>query len=251
MVSLVELTEYLDEYLGIDRIPDYDGAHNGLQVENGGSVDRVLGAVDASQAAIDEAVDRKCRMLLVHHGLFWSGAAPLVGMRGRRLRALLRNDIAVYSAHLPLDVHPEIGNNTILGSLIGLSDPSGFAEYEGTAVGLVGTLSMELNALAAVLERELDTKVHTIAKGPPRTSRVAVLTGAGGSAVVEAHAAGADTLVTGEGPHQSFFDAEELEVNVVFAGHYATETLGVTALGEHLAERFDLDWTFFDHPTGL
>jgi dinuclear metal center YbgI/SA1388 family protein len=252
-IALDELVEYLDAYLRIAEITDYPEALNGLQVENTGDVPMIVAAVDASQQTIDQVVD-ECEpgtLLLVHHGLFWDGNRPVTGRRYQRLHALIEADIAVYAAHLPLDVHPEVGNNSVLARLLGILDPVSFDEYRGAPMGASGHLIMSRDALAARLEDLLGDEVHVIAGGPETTTRVGIITGGAGSRILHAAEAGLDTFITGEGAHHTTFDALEAGVNVLYAGHYATETIGVRALGEHLAERFVVPWVFHDHPTGL
>ncbi len=260
--DLKEISDYLDEFLRIRELPDEAGAVNGLQVENGGRIQRLVAAVDASQATIDGAAAEGGAeggvLLLVHHGLLWDGNAPLTGRRYRRVRALLDADAALYSAHIPLDVHPEVGNNVVLAERIGLSVDGWFGEYKGIRLGVWGRAPHGLESLDA-LETELGrvlgahhpTPVHVIRGGPARVGRIGIVTGAGGSMIRAARDAGIDTLVTGEGPHHTYYDATEWGLNVMYAGHYATETLGVQALASHLADRFDLPWDFHDHPTGL
>jgi dinuclear metal center YbgI/SA1388 family protein len=252
-VSLDELVHYLDAYLRIAEIPDYPDALNGLQVENNGEVPAIVAAVDASQRTIDRVVS-ECEpgtMLIVHHGLFWDGNRPVTGRRYQRLQALIEHDIAVYAAHLPLDMHPEVGNNAVLARLLGILDPVPFDEYRGAPMGASGHLIMARDALAARLEELLGSRVHLIAGGPETTTRVGIITGGAGNRILQASAAGLDTFITGEGAHHTTFDALEAGINVLFAGHYATETVGVRALAEHLAERFGVPWVFHDHPTGL
>ncbi len=250
-VKLSELTAYLDDYLRIEEIPDYPNALNGLQVDGPDDVSRVAVAVDACQATIDGAVERGAELLLVHHGLFWKGLEPVTGRHGRRLRALLANSVGVYAAHLPLDLHPEVGNNAVLAGQLGLTETAPFGDYQGAAIGVRGSLTVDRNRLVERLEGTLGVRAHVIPGGPDRTSEVGVITGGAGSMIEEAHAAGLDTFITGEGAHHTHFDAEELGVNVIYAGHYATETVGVSALGRHLGEQFGLTCEFIDYPTGL
>jgi dinuclear metal center YbgI/SA1388 family protein len=261
-VSLSELAGYLDDYLRIKEIPDETNAINGLQVENSGRVGRIVAAVDASQATIDGVIATLERgepppMLLVHHGLFWDGNVPLTGRRYRRMAALLDNDIPVYAAHIPLDVHPEVGNNAVLAERLGIHGEGWFGNYKGIAMGVWGHAPGSLGTREAVA-LELDRVLHTlkgsatlIPGGPERPAKIGIITGAAGGMIAEARNAGLDTYITGEGPHHTYFDAMEWGLNVVYAGHYATETLGVQAMASHLAERFELDWEFHDHPTGL
>lgn len=248
---LATVVEHLDDYLSIQSIPDYPGALNGLQVEGPGPVHRVAVAVDATAASIEAAVRAQCELLIVHHGLFWDGNLPVTGRRYRRLKALLDHGVAVYAAHLPLDIHAEVGNNAVLARELGVELRGGFAPREGTELGLWGELRLSREALCARLDELLGVRVKLIPGGPERVERVGVLTGGGGGSVGAALAAGLDALVTGEGSHHTYFDAMEGGLNLYYGGHYATETWGVRALGAHLEDRFGLPWTFIDQPTGL
>jgi len=249
--TVFELAEYLDRYLRVPEIPDAAGALNGLQIENSGRLGRLLGAVDASQAAIDAAVARDASFLLVHHGLFWGGLARLTGRAGRRVRTLITHDVAVYAAHIPLDCHPEVGNNAVLARELGLDSLTPFGRYQGIEIGYMGLANMRLAELGQLLEERLGARPRIIATGRDPVQRVAIVTGAASDFILEAHERGVDTFITGEVPHHAYFDAEELGINLILGGHYATETVGVEALGEHLRDRFELEFEFFDHPTGL
>lgn len=261
-VSLAELVEYLDRYLRIKDIPDEPNAVNGLQVENSGRVGAIVAAVDGSQATIDGVIatleqGQTPPLILVHHGLFWDGNVPVTGRRYRRLAGLLDHDIALYSAHIPLDVHPEVGNNAVLAERLGIRVEGWFGGYRGIEMGVWGSCPSSLAGREAVA-LELDRVLHTlkgsatlIPGGPEKPSRIGIITGGAGSMIRAARDAALDTFITGEGPHYTYFDAIEWGVNVIYAGHYATETLGVQAMASHLAEEFDLDWDFHDHPTGL
>lgn len=250
---LNEVIEYLDEYLDIDEIPDADVALNGLQVENSGTIGGFVTAVDASQQTIDRVVAECDRgtMLVVHHGLFWDGHQPMTDRRYRRIKALLDHDIALYSAHIPLDAHASVGNNAVLARMLGILDPVPFDLYRGMPFGAAGHLIMSRDALAVRLTELLGGRVHLIPGGPETTTRVGIMTGGAGGSIKAAAEAGLDTFISGEGAHHTTFDALELGVNVLYAGHYATETVGVKALGEHLAEHFGLRVAFHDHPTGM
>jgi dinuclear metal center YbgI/SA1388 family protein len=211
----------------------------------------VAAAVDAAQATVERAVAWGADLLLVHHGLFWDGGAPVTGRRYRRLKAILDADLAVYSAHLPLDVHPEVGNNAVLARELGIDPRGSFGDYKGVPLGVWGELELSRGELHERVERVLGGPVKLIAGGPERVRRVGVITGGAGSMVPAAVAAGLDAFVTGEGAHHNYFDAEEGGLNLLFGGHYATEVWGVKALARHLEEKFGLEWTFIDHPTGL
>lgn len=255
-VSLTEyciddVVEYLDAYLRIGSVPDDPRALNGLQVANSGRIGLIAAAVDACQATIDAAAARGAGLLLVHHGLFWGGLETLTGRHGRRVGKLIQSDLAVYAAHIPLDCHPEVGNNPLLARGLGIREPVPFGEYQGSRIGVMGDLSLSREELVDTVAQLLQAPPRVLSTGPNQLKRVAVVTGAGASYIPEASEAGADTLITGEGPHHSYFEAEELGLNVIYAGHYATETVGVKALAEHLSARFHLPWEFLDHPTGL
>jgi dinuclear metal center YbgI/SA1388 family protein len=257
-VDLATLTEYLDRYLRVREIPDEPTAWNGLQVENRGIVGSIVAAVDASQTTIDGVIRRAGAqalptVLLVHHGLFWSGVPTVSGRAYRRLAALLAHDIAVYSAHIPLDVHPDVGNNHVLARSLGLSEIGPFDQYRGIAIGCQGRVTTDTTREALVRELDglLSTRSRLLPGGPAVVDRVGIITGAAGSRIGAAREAGLDTFITGEGAHHTYFDAMELGVNVIYAGHYATEQVGVKALAAHVAERFALPWEFHDHPTGM
>jgi dinuclear metal center YbgI/SA1388 family protein len=260
-VALTDVVEYLDAYLRVAEVPDDPNALNGLQVENRGRIARVVAAVDASLATIDglgtAGPSAGPPLLLVHHGLFWDGNVPVTDRRYRRLRALIDRDTALYSAHIPLDLHAEVGNNAVLARRLGLASPSPFGNHKGVLIGVAGVLPSDgttraglVTALAAALGIQPGA-VRVLAGGPDLVSRVGIITGGAGSAIGQARAAGCDTFITGEGAAHTYFDALEGGINVLYAGHYATETLGVQALAAHLAERFRLPWEFHDHPTGL
>ena len=261
---LADIVAYLDDYLQVREVPDERNAVNGLQVENTGTVGSIVAAVDASQATIAgvaaKASGRESDgppLLLVHHGLFWDGNVPVTGRRYRRLAALLEHDLALYSAHIPLDLHPEVGNNVVLAERLGLQVEGWFGDYKGRPLGVWGFAPPRLatrDGLLAEVNRALGahgTGSRLIAGGPERVARVGIITGGAGSMIAAAREAGLDSYITGEGAHHTYFDAMEWGLNVVYAGHYATETLGVQALASHLADRFDLDWEFHDHPTGM
>jgi len=250
-MQLDDLVSYLDDYLRVRETGDNRYALNGLQVENSGQVRQLAVAVDACQAVIDQAAERGADLLLVHHGLFWGGLEPVRGRLYRKLAALVRHDVAVYSAHLPLDRHPEVGNNPVLARRLGMEVRGWWGEYEGAPVGVWGELDVEREVLAKRIAEVLGVSPRLIAAGEERVHRLGIITGSGGEMIGAAKEAGLDAFVTGEGQHWTYFDAEELGLNVYFAGHYATETVGVKALAEHIAQRFQIPWSFVDHPTGL
>lgn len=251
------IATYLDSYLQVQSVPDYPPALNGLQLAHGGPVRRIAAAVDVSLRTIDGAIAAGANLLLVHHGLFWAGLGRIDGHYYERIRRLITHDIAVYAAHLPLDVHDTHGNSRLLAAELGLRPSSGFALHEGVHCGVRGesdiattTLHERLRVFAekhggGVRASRFDT-AH-------RTTRWAICSGSGASldTLREAAAGGIDTLVVGEGPHWTAVDAEDRGLVILYGGHYATETLGVCSLAAHLEQRFGVPWTFVSAPTGL
>lgn len=249
--SLAQITRHCDRLLRTAAIADYDGAHNGLQVENRGGVRRLAAAVDASLATVRLAVEAKADLLLVHHGLFWSPRHPWTGRNHELLRLLLENNLAVYSSHLPLDAHPKLGNNAQLCAALGLKPRRPFFACKGQPIGFETENRVSRNELAGRLERALGGSVKLVPGGPALCRRIGVVSGGAGNELKQAADAGLDTFIAGEGAHWTYGMAEELGLNVLYGGHYATETFGVKALAAHLARKFRLPWTFLDHPTGL
>ena len=250
-MRLDDLVRYADDYLRVREVADDRNALNGLQVENAGEVRQIAAAVDACQATIGAAAERGADLLLVHHGLFWGGLEPLTGRAYRRVAALVRHGIALYSAHIPLDRHPDVGNNVLLARKLGMEVRGWFGDHLGAPLGAWGELDLPREALRERLAEVLGGPATLLPGGSERVRRVGVVTGAAGGFVRPARDAGLDTLVTGEVHHWTYFDAEEIGVNVLLGGHYATETLGVQALAAHLSERFQVPWSFIEHPTGL
>ena len=255
--SLQQVAGFLDATLRVGEIPDYPNALNGVQVANDGEIERVACAVDFSTKAIEGAIGAGANLLIVHHGMFWGGVEALTGHRHRRLRLLLANDIAVYSAHLPLDVHPELGNNVLLAKHLGLEPSGGFARFQTIDVGLSGMTGVPTRTLAdrarLFAEQHGGSLVSTPFDGDRVTRTWGMCTGAGAdsSTLREAASRGIDTLIVGEGPHHTAVEARELGIVILYAGHYATETLGVRALGDAITTKFGLPSIFIDAPTGL
>jgi dinuclear metal center YbgI/SA1388 family protein len=257
MPSLAAVVSFLDTTLNTHAIPDYPNAVNGLQLENASEITRVATAVDFSSNTADGAVAQGAQLLVVHHGMFWSGVQPITAHRYGRLRTLINNDVAVYSAHLPLDMHPELGNNALLARRLELQPSAGFLRYQTIDVGLSGDCDIPTRVIA---ERAGDlaaefrgTLVTTPFASDRRTKRWGICTGAGADSrsLEEAASKGIDTLIVGEGPHHSAVQAREMGIVVLYAGHYATETLGVRAVGDLLAKHFGVTSTFIDVPSGL
>ncbi len=251
MPALAEIVRFADELLRLSEIEDYPNALNGLQIENSGAVTKIGAAVDASSWTMQMAVDQKIDLLVVHHGLFWPGLQPVTGPLHRALQVALDHNLALYSAHLPLDFHPQIGNNALLAVSLGLNNTRPFLEREGRFLGLQAQASLRRDELLAQLEESLGGFVRCIGAGPMETQRIGIVTGGAGGEIYVAARAGVDTYITGEAPHWAAVAAEELGINLFLGGHYATETFGVKALAAALGQRFEVPWEFLDHPTGL
>lgn len=256
-VALTDIVNALDSELGTVTVPDSSVALNGLQVANSGRVTRVAVAVDASLASIQAAAAAGANLLIVHHGLFWGGLQPVVGKTYERMSALISNDIALYSTHIPLDMHATLGNNVLLAAAFGLTASAPFGRHKGVDIGLTGACNEPTSALVARVTAYAATYGGTVRTSLPLPNRVtrkwAICSGmgAGPDTLLEARNAGVDTLITGEGTHHTAVDSAEHDVCVVYAGHYATETLGVQALGRWLEQRFGVPWSFLLLPTGL
>lgn len=251
MASLQEIVAFLDAELRIAEIPDYSGAVNGLQLANGDSVGKVAAAVDASLPVVEAAVACGADLLVVHHGMFWQGAQPLTGAFYRKIKTAIDGGLAIYSAHLPLDVHPEMGNNILLMRALGLSPSGSFLDWKGTNLGLIADTELSRDELRSKLAAAVGGAVHLCPGGPEIVRRIGLVTGGAGSEVARCAREGIDTFLTGEGPHWSYPLAEELGINLLYGGHYATETFGVKALASWLGREFSVETEFLDHPTGL
>ncbi len=251
MADLKEIVAFLDAELRISEIKDYPGAMNGLQLENDGTVDRVFFAVDASLAVVEEAAAAGSGLLLVHHGMFWQGAQPITGAYFRKIRAAIRGNLAIYSAHLPLDMHPVHGNNVLLAKAIGLREIHPILEKDGWPMGVAGTWDGSRTDLVGATASAVGREVTLCPAGDDFVRKVAIITGGAGSEVGKIADLGMDCFVTGEGPHWSFIEAEERGFNVIYAGHYATETFGVKSLGCLIGQSFRTKAAFIQRPGGL
>lgn len=246
-----DLVKYLDSYLHVDEITDY--GPQGLQVEGTEEVTRIAFTVDAGLPCIDAAIKVGAQMHIVHHGLFWGKQEPIRGPMGHKIRRLIESNLNLYAAHLALDAHPEIGNNVELARLFELTVESWFHNVSGIDIGVLCTApdDLSLDDLVAMVKAGLGTEPRILAHGPSTVSRVAIISGSGIGGAAEAARLGADTLLTGETSHSHYYSALDYGVNVVFAGHYATEVVGLKALGRHLNGRFGLETVFIDLPTGM
>lgn len=259
MAALDQVVAYLDAELRTTEVPDFDGALNGLQLGNAGNVTHVASAVDFSLQSVAGAVADGADLLIVHHGMHWSGRQQIVGHVYERLKCAIGADLAVYSSHLPLDLHPALGNNALLARELGLTPTGTFGRYRDVEIGLMGdgdgavATSLIFDRLAAFSARFRTTAVASGLAPARHTRRWAIITGsgAGTETLVEARDRGVDTMIVGEGPHHSAVLAMELGIAVLYGGHYATETLGVRAVGDAIATRFSVPHTFVDVPSGL
>ena len=250
-ISLTAIVKHCDQLLRTKEAGDYDGAVNGLQAGNSGAVTRIAAAVDASLATVKLAIVAKADLMVVHHGLFWAPSHPWTGKKHELLRLLVENNLAVYSSHLPLDAHPRLGNNAQLCAALGLKNLRPFFVTHGQFIGFQSRTKISRAELAAKLARATGAKPRIIPGGGEICQHIGVVTGGAGGDLKLAVEEGVDTFITGEGPHWTYAVAEECGINVFYGGHYATETFGVKALASHLSKKFNLPWTFVDHPTGL
>jgi dinuclear metal center YbgI/SA1388 family protein len=251
MPSLPEIVRYINDYLRIREIEDWPNAVNGLQIENSSRVTKIGAAVDVSTRVLTHAAKQNIDFLIVHHGLFWPGLQPVTCTFRRQVKIAFENNIALYSAHLPLDVHPKIGNNAQLAAALGLKSTQPFLEERGQLIGLKANCSLSRDELVCKLRNALGGPVKTFNFGLKKTNTIGIITGGAGSEIYLAAQEKIDTFITGEAPHWAAVAAEELGMNLLLGGHYATETFGVKALAAHLSKRFKIPWTFIDCPTGM
>ncbi len=252
MTALTDIVTLLDETLHTREVKDAPVALNGLQVENNGKITHVALAVDASQATLDAAVAAGANLLIVHHGLFWSGLRPLTGWWKKKVETCLLNNLAVYAAHLPLDMHPTLGNNACIARALGLADVQPEIDCGGSCIGMAGTFVGTVGELAEKYAAITGASVRgTIRDASAPAGRVAVCSGGAAGEIYQAAARGYACYLSGEELHWAATAAADMGVNLLLAGHYATETFGVKALGELLTERFGLPCIFLDLPTGM
>lgn len=246
-----ELVEYLNQYLRIDQIPDY--GPQGLQVEGREDVRKVVGMVDAQLPCVAAALEAEADLLLVHHGIFWGPAAPLRGSFGNLVRTILGSGLNLFAAHLSLDAHPEVGNNAELARRLGLEMVGQWAKVNGVELAVLAEEAdgVKVDYLVDRYEQTVGPVKVVQAHGPRIVHRVGIMSGSGAKYIHEAAALGCDLYLTGETSHANYYDALNAGMNVIYGGHYTTETVGVQAMGIHLQERFDLDFEFIDLPTDM
>ena len=247
------LVAYLDQYFDLAHFPANDDSQNGLQVEGNPQVSKIATAVDACLDTFQDAAAQNVQMLLVHHGLFWKKSLVLTGNHGTRVATLIKNDISLYAMHLPLDMHQEIGNNVLLAKKLQLQIVRPFGNYHGMAIGVEARSPRPITrkSLATRIEKSLQTSVQMLGFGPEKIKNIAIVSGGGAREITTAVRQKVDILLTGEGGHTVYHQCKEAKINLAYAGHYATETVGIKALGEHLAAQFSLKHVFLHHPTGF
>jgi dinuclear metal center YbgI/SA1388 family protein len=246
-----ELVRYLDGYLKIAEIKDY--GPQGLQIEGRANVQQIVGMVDSHQPCVDAALARDADLLLVHHGIFWGGPQKLSGSFGTLVRTYMKADLNLYAAHLALDAHPEVGNNAELARRLGLDLFDWWGKVNGVPLASLAESSetLTVETLVQRYEETVGPVKLVLAHGPAQIRRVGILSGSGARQIEEAAALGCDAFLTGETSHAQYYDALNAGINVIYGGHYTSETVGVQALGRHLQETFSLDFEFIDLPTGL
>jgi dinuclear metal center YbgI/SA1388 family protein len=252
-VSVTRLTSIitaLDERLTPEAFEDL--GPNGLQMPGADEVTKVVTGVSAQRELIERAIEEGAQLVLVHHGLFWTflptGLTPVLA---ERLRPLFKHDVALAAYHLPLDAHPEVGNNAILAERLGCERHEPFGTYRGTPIGRAGTFAGDGVPAAELFERvrAVTARVPTVFDaGPERVRRIGIVSGAGADTLPEAVALGFDAFLTGEPREHVMADVREAGIHFIAAGHYATETFGVRALGDWLAERFGIEHVWVDIP---
>ncbi|MDH3388015.1 MAG: Nif3-like dinuclear metal center hexameric protein [Gammaproteobacteria bacterium] len=245
-MQLKQLCDFCDDYLKIGDFNDY--CPNGLQVEANPQVQRIICGVTASQALIEAAADDGADTIIVHHGYFWKGEAqPITGVKGRRIGSLIRNNINLIAYHLPLDAHPEVGNNVQLARVLGWQTEGSFGEQNLVFEGRLSK-PLSLPELALDIETRLDTRALAIAAGEHEVSRLAWCTGAAQGFIEAAAARGVDAFVSGEVSEPTFHLAREMGIHYIAAGHHATERYGIQALGAAIVDRFGIELQFIDIP---
>lgn len=251
-ILLRDIVSLLDTTLRIREVHDAPVALNGLQVENNGCVTKVALAVDGTQKTLEDAIAAGADMLVLHHGLYWAGLRPMTGWWKRKIETCLQHNLAVYGAHLPLDIHPTLGNNACIARELNLQDIEPELDCHGCKIGLAGEFMGTVGELreryASITGARVTGVVHDAAAP---AGRVVVCSGSGGPEIYQVQTKGYTTYLTGEENHWVQNAALDMGVNILYAGHYATETFGVRAVGEFLRESFGLPTVFIDNPTGL
>lgn len=249
MPTLQDIVSFCDARTRNSEIKDFSGAYNGLQIENNGTVTKIGAAVDAGNLPFEKAISAEIDFLICHHGLFWNQPIPFTGSNRRKIKTAFDGNLAVYGAHLPLDCHPEIGNNALLARALGLEPCGSFVPYEGNNIATITAgPSGGRKQLSDKLKSLFPKTYQSIEYGSESPQRIAILTGSGQSAVPLLLEQNIDTLVTGELRQQHFNIAQEMGLNLYPCGHYATEVFGVKALASEVAAKFNIEWKFIEEP---
>ncbi len=248
-MKLYEIVSFLDSYLNISEWENIDSSKNGLQVESCNSIEKVAFSVDACMDSFKKAVETKANLLITHHGLFWKDFKGITGIMAKRLKYLIKNELSLYAAHLPLDAHPEVGNNIQIAKILEMDIEGAFAQYHGKTIGFYGKIEDSINNIAKKLEEKLKTK-PLVLEFSKNISKAGVVSGRGGFSIYDAEKLDIDLLITGEAEHSIYHTAKELGISLIFAGHYATEVVGLKALMKKVRE-LGLETVFIDCPTGI
>ena len=249
-MDILQLSHHLDNLLDIKEIKDSPNSVNGLQMQNTGQIKKVGLAVDFCMATIKKAIRAECNMMFVHHGMLWGGLKPISGNFYAKDSTMVRENLGLYSAHLPLDMHPVLGNNKVLADQLELRALDVFGEYGGQKIGLKGQLDpISAEGLGIKLENRLGSPVKVIGSGEIRT--LGIVSGGAADLLGQAAEAGLDAYLTGEGANHHYHESIESECILLLAGHYATETGGVKSVGKYLEEQFGMKTEYLDYPTGI
>lgn len=245
------IVQYLNETLNINDISD--ASVNGLQVQGNPQITRVALCTDAALETYQLAAKAGCQMIIAHHGLIWGSIKSVTNRNYNHLKCLMDNDLNLYACHLPLDAHPTLGNNGVLAARLKLQNLKPFGDYHGASLGFSGELPTALSAgqLKEFWAGEIGGTPTSLDFGPDLIKTVAIVSGGGSSCLGEAIAKNIDCLITGEGKHENFHQAQEGQITAMYIGHYYSETVGVKAVGKDLAEKFGVETTFIDVPTGF
>jgi dinuclear metal center YbgI/SA1388 family protein len=246
MVEVKKITEYLNEELKIYDIED--SSSNGLQVETEVNVQKIGFAVDGCLENFQKAIHSGCQMLIVHHGIIWDGIKYIQGNTYQKIQLLIKNDLALYAAHLPLDRHPTLGNNAQLAQVLGLQNLKPFGYYNNKPIGWMGDKECTLEQIQEIMKNN-GMKSTSLPFGNPQIKTIAIVSGGAGKETMQAIKAKVDLYITGEGMQYLHHLAKENRINVLFGGHYETETWGVKALMPVLQEKFKVEVEFIDTPT--
>ena len=253
-MKIMDFDKWCRSFLAIDLMSGKDSSLNGLQIGDfGRTLNKIAFAVDACLETFSRAADEKADLLFVHHGLFWGRPMAVTGPMYKRFETLINNGIALYAAHLPLDMHAEFGNNAVLADILGLTDRKEFGEYKGSFIGVEGVFETPLGRDEVV--RKLfggwEDSIKSLPFGPEKISSVGIISGGAPREVSEAIDKGLDLYITGDASHEIYHQCMESGINVIFGGHYLTETTGVQAVQKKVQKELGLDTVFIDVPTGL